>query len=594
MIILGINAYHGDSSACLVADGKLICAIEEERIRRIKHWAGLPTESIKWCLKYAGLNIEDVDHIAISRNPYARLHKKIFRVFKKLANQGFIKSRLQNIAKIRNLKYEIASSMEVEPAKIKAKFHNVEHHRAHIGSTFLVSPFEKAVCVTVDGFGDFVSVMRATGEGTRIKINDVVEYPHSLGIFYTAFTQYLGFLKYGDEYKVMGLSALGEPVYTDEIKKMFRFNNGLFELDTTYFLHDSEGVEMTWLNAEPQIGRIYSDKFVEHFGLPREKDGELSKKYCNIASSIQRVYEDVFFYILNNSIKAANIGKGVKSGWEKLCLAGGCIQNSLANGKIFDRTPFDDVYIPPAAHDAGTAIGSAFWVWNVILGNKRDFVMNLPYWGPVFTDEEIDKLIKLRSAELREKGCEIREIQDSKEVCRTTAEKIAEGKIVGWFQGRTEWGPRALGNRSILVDPRRKEMKDILNARIKRREWFRPFAPSVLVEHVSEWFEGSHPVPFMEKVYRIKTEKRDLIPAVTHVDGTGRLQTVAREMNPMYHQLIEEFYKITKVPIVLNTSFNENEPIVNIPDDALNCFLRTRMDLLVMGRYIISQSQQTK
>ena len=582
MIILGINAYHGDSSACLVADGKLICAIEEERIRRIKHWAGLPTEAIKWCLKEAKVELKDIDHIAISRNPYARLHKKVFRVLKNLYNQKFIKSRLQNVAKIRNLKEEIAMALDVDPEKIKAKVHKVEHHRAHIGSTFLVSPFEKAICVTIDGFGDFVSVMRAIGEGNRMRIIDVVEYPHSLGIFYTAFTQYLGFWKYGDEYKVMGLSALGEPIYAEEMKNMIKTNsNGLFELDTSYFLHDSEGVEMTWLNAEPRIGKIFSDKFIKLFGKPRESDEDVKGKYADIASSMQSVYEHVFFHMINDIYKKTN------SKLDKLCLAGGCIQNSLANGKVFDKSPFMDVYIPPAAHDAGTAIGAAFWVWSVILGNERDFVMDSPYWGPEFGNEEIENLVRSRSLELKEKGCEIRKIEDEKELCKIIANEIARGMIVGWFQGRTEWGPRALGNRSILVDPRRKEMKDILNARIKRREWFRPFAPSILEEHVSEWFESSYPVPFMEKVYKIKPEKREKIPAVTHVDGTGRLQTVSKSMNPLYYKLIEEFFRLTGVPIVLNTSFNENEPIVNTPEEALNCFLRTRMNILVIGKFII-------
>jgi len=583
MVILGINAYHGDSSACLVIDGKLVCAIEEERIRRIKHWAGLPTESIKWCLEYAGIDIKDVDYIAISRNPYARFHKKILRALKKITKVRFLVNRASNISKIKNIKEEIAKSLDIDPSKIKAKIHFVEHHRAHIGSTFLVSPFEKALCVTVDGFGDFVSVMRAVGEGNKVKIIDVVEYPHSLGIFYTAFTQFLGFWKYGDEYKVMGLSAYGEPAYIREMRKIVRIkDNGLFELDTSYFVHDSEGVEMTWLNEEPKIGRLFSDKLIEVFGKPREKDEDVRGRYADIAASLQMVYEEVFFHMLNDIYKK-NENRKINS----LCLAGGCIQNSVANGKIFERTPFEDVYIPPAAHDAGTAVGAAFWVWNVVLNKNRDFIMDSPYWGPDFSEEKIEKFLESKSGELKDLGLEIKKIKDFKELCRITAKDIADGKIVGWFQGRTEWGPRALGNRSIVVDPRRAEMKDILNARIKRREWFRPFAPSILQEHVSEWFENSYPVPFMEKVYRIKSEKRELIPAVCHIDGTGRLQTVSKETNPKYYLLIEEFYKLTGVPIVLNTSFNENEPIVNTPEDALNCFLRTNMDVLVLESFYI-------
>ncbi len=586
MVILGINAYHGDSSACIVIDGKLVCAIEEERIRRTKHWAGLPTEAINWCLKYAGIEITDVDHIAISRNPYARIHKKIYRAICKVYKKSFIKDRFSNLEKIRNLKEDIASYFDVPTEKLKARGHNIEHHRAHIGSAFLVSPYEKAVGITIDGFGDFVSVMRVFGKGNKVKIIDVVEYPHSLGVFYTALTQYLGFWKYGDEYKVMGLSSLGAPSYVKEMKKIIKTNdNGLFVLDTSYFLHDSEGVEMTWFNSEPKIGKLFSEKFNELFGKPRDIDDDVCGKYADIASSLQHIYEEVYFHILNDIYKRTHKLFNEKD--INLCLAGGCIQNSLANGKIFDMTPFNKVYIPPAAHDAGTAIGAAFWVWNVILGRKRDFIMDSPYWGPKFSEAEIEKTLASKNSELQEKEYKFRKIDDVEELCKITAEKIAQGNIVGWFQGRTEWGPRALGNRSIVVDPRRKEMKDILNARIKRREWFRPFAPSILEDHVSDWFEKAYPVPFMEKVYKIKADKRDKIPAVTHVDGTGRLQTVSKNINPLYYKLIEEFYKLTGVPIILNTSFNENEPIVNTPEEAIECFLRTKMDVLVLGKFII-------
>jgi carbamoyltransferase len=592
MLILGINAYHGDSAACLVDNGRLVCAIEEERIRRIKHWAGLPTEAIRWCLDYAGVDIRDVEHIAISRNPYARIHKKITRILTRSLKSGLLKDRLANVGKIKNVREDIARALGRNPSGIKAKIHNVEHHRAHIGSTFLVSPFEEATCVTIDGFGDFVSAVRAVGSGNMVRIIDAVEYPHSLGIFYTAFTQYLGFWKYGDEYKVMGLSALGEPSFSEKMKKIVNLTeNGLFRIEKAFFLHDSEGVEMTWLNEEPRIGRIFSELLAKEFGPPREKDEELTRSHMDISASIQWMYENAFFHVLNDIYE--RIPKNnhlVKNRIDTLCLAGGCIQNSLANGKIFERTPFNEVYIPPAAHDAGTAVGAAFWVWNVVLGRKRDFVMESPFWGPSFGGGEIRRLINERCEELKKHHCVIEEVMDPLELCRKTARHVSEGKVVGWFQGRTEWGPRALGNRSIVVDPRRKEMKDVLNARIKRREWFRPFAPSVLVDWVSEWFEESYPVPFMEKVYRIRPGKRDLIPAVCHFDGTGRLQTISREMNPLYYALIEEFYKITGVPVVLNTSFNENEPIVNTPQEAIDCFLRTRMDVLVMERFILSRT----
>lgn len=570
MIILGLNTYEYDSSACLVADGKLICAIEEERIRRIKHWAGLPTESIRWCLEYAGISIKDVDYIAVSRDPSAHLHKRILRMFMEATKVKFLKTRFRYAVRIKGIKASIAEALEIDASSIKAKVQNVEHHRAHLGSTFLVSPLDTALCISVDGFGDFLSAMRGTGKGNNIEVLDWVEFPHSLGRFYTAFTQFLGFWKYGDEYKVMGLSALGEPVYLDEMRKVLKLKgNGLFELNTSFFLHDKERVDLVWENGEPNLRRVlFSEKTVKVFGNPRAEEG-ITAHHQDIAASMQAMYEEAFFHMLNDIHR--------KTKMDKLVLAGGCIQNSLANGKIFDKTPFREIYIPPATGDDGTAVGAAFWVWNIVLDNKRDFVMDSPYWGPEFSDSYIEEI-------LRKKNVGVEKLNDD-ELVRRTAKDIADGKIVGWFQGRTEWGPRALGNRSILVDPRKGEMKDILNERIKRRESFRPFAPSVLEDFVSEWFEEPYPVPFMEKVYRVRPEKRKLIPAVTHTDGTGRLQTVSEDINPRYYRLIEEFYKLTGVPIVLNTSFNENEPIVNTPIDALNCFLRTRMDVLVMGNY---------
>jgi len=576
MIILGINAYHGDSSAAIIKNGKLLAAIEEERIRRTKHWAGFPSEAIKWCLSYTGTDIKDVDYIAISRDPFARFHKKIIRVLSKRPDLFFLKERLNNYGKIKGIKGNLAEVFGVDEKEIKTKISNIEHHRAHISSSFFVSPFSEAAVVSIDGFGDFVSAMIGVGKENKIKVMDMVDFPHSLGIFYTALTQFLGFWSYGDEYKVMGLSAFGEPKYLDEMRKIVKLkDNGLFELDISYFLHDSEGVEMTWLNEKPAIGRIFSDKLEDLLGKSREKGEELSQRYRDIAVSVQLMYEEAYFHILNSLYK--------KTGLKNVALAGGCLQNSLANGKIYDKTSFENVYIPPAAHDAGGAIGAAFYLWHHILGKPRNFEMNSPYWGPQFSNKDVKMIL------MREKANINYEELDEEELNKKAAKEITEGKIIGWFQGRSEWGPRALGNRSILADPRGKEIKDILNARIKKREWFRPFAPVILKEKTEEWFERGEEVSFMEKVYNIKEGKRESIPAVCHMDGTGRLQTISYKMNPKYYNLIKEFARLTGVPILLNTSFNENEPIVNTPEEAIDCFLRTKMDILVMGNYYVSR-----
>jgi carbamoyltransferase len=582
VFVLGLNSYHGDSSACLIEDGKIIAAGEEERFRRIKHWAGFPSEAIKYCLDAGGVSLAEVDHIAINRKPTANLLKKALFAFKKHPSMDLVKDRLKNAARIKDIKTCFAEEFQISESKVKAQFHNVEHHVAHLASAFFVSPFDRAVVVSVDGFGDFVGAMWGIGEGTNLEIKDRIFFPHSLGLFYLALTQFLGFPKYGDEYKVMGLAAYGEPSYIPEMKKLVPLDsNGHFALDLSYFIHHSEGVSMTWDGGEPKMGPVFSPEMGRLLGPSRDPGSEISKRHEDIAHSLQTIYEEAFFHLLNAVYEKTKL--------PALCLAGGCAMNSVANGKIFDRTPFKEVYIQAAAGDAGGAIGAAYYVWNQGLNNPRDFVMNSACWGPEFTEAEIKKCLDERSEELIKEQCLVSHIKDQGELCKNTAKEIADGKVVGWFQGRMEWGPRALGNRSIVVDPRRAEMKEILNARIKRREPFRPFAPSILLEKVGEYFEKDYPDPFMIKVYPIKPSKREIIPAVTHVDGTGRLQTVRKEDNPLYWKLIKEFENLTGVPIVLNTSFNENEPIVCKPSEALDCFLRTRMDLLVMGNYMISR-----
>ncbi len=393
MLILGINAYHGDSSACLVVDGKVINALEEERIRRIKHWAGFPSEAIKWCLKDANLTINDIDYIAISRNPSAHLSEKILRALVKTPSFDFLKSRVTNAVKIKDVKVELANAFKMDISNIRAKIENVEHHKAHIGSSFLVSGFNDAACVTVDGFGDFVSTMRAIGKGNKIEVLDFVGFPHSLGIYYTAITQFLGFWNYGDEYKVMGLSSYGDLTYVNEIKEIIKLkDNGLFELNTSFFLHDKEGVEMVWDNGLPQIGKIFSDKLIELLGKPRENNSEITEREKDIAASMQAVYEETFFHILNNMYEKTKL--------ESLALAGGCIQNSLANGKIKDKTKFKNIYIPPASHDSGTAIGAAMVTWYEKSNSKRGFIMESAYLGPAFSNVDIQLAINKYQSDL--------------------------------------------------------------------------------------------------------------------------------------------------------------------------------------------------
>ncbi len=582
MIILGINAYHADSSACIVKNGELIAAVEEERFERIKHWAGFPTQSIKYCLREAGVGIEEIDHIAMNRNPKANLLRKIWFILRQRPSLAMIKDRAKNASTVIDIKKIFAREFAVTEDKLNAKVSYIEHHVAHLASAFMVSPFEEAAVVSVDGFGDFVGAMWGIGRGNSLKVEEKIYFPHSLGLFYLAITQLLGFTKYGDEYKVMGLAAYGEPSERSKMREIVKLNSpGRFALNLRYFLHQVKGATMTWDGGEPQMGLVFSPEMEQLLG-PRRASGEpITARHEKIAASLQLMYEEAFFHLLNHVYEQGKI--------PNLCLAGGCAMNSLANGKIFDRTPFKEVYIQAAAGDAGGAIGAAFYVWNQTLHRPRSCVMASAYWGPQFSDEALSEAITLRKSELAESGCKIEKIDDKLALCRNTAQEIAAGKVVGWFQGRMEWGPRALGNRSILADPRLKEMKDILNERIKRRESFRPFAPSILLESVDEYFEQHYPDPFMIKVYMIRAEKRGLIPAVTHVDGTGRLQTVAEKDNPLYWRLIKEFEKITQIPLLLNTSFNENEPIVCQPQEALDCFLRTRMDVLVLGPYTIKR-----
>ncbi len=651
MYILGINAYHGDAAAAIIKDGELIAAVEEERFNRVKHCAGFPSESVRYCLQAAGIQIDEVEHVGISRDPSAHLHDKIrfaaMRAARQLVrgNRGRrdaetrghgdtgtggrgdggtggrgdvemerseavviaaaaasprhpvspsprhpvseslshrdgngrgmfrqVKDRLNNAARVRNLGDDLAEALGVSRTRLQARFHNVEHHRAHLASSFYVSPFEHAALLSIDGFGDFISTMWARGEGNSIQVLGQVEYPHSTGIVYTATTQFLGFPHYGDEGKVMGLAPYGRPRYMEQFRDIIRTEDGgRFRLNLGYFRHTAEGVDMTWDKGSPVIGQIFSEEFVQTFGLPRAPGAPLTDRDRDLAASLQLRLEEVSFHLLNHLHEETRL--------TDLGLSGGVAYNSVMNGKILLNTPFQRVFVQPAAGDSGTALGVCYQIYNGMLNGKRAPVMAGAYTGPEFDDNEI-------RAELASSHLSFETHSDG-EVTKHAAQDTADGLVVGWFQGRMEFGPRALGNRSIVVDPRRAEMKEILNDRIKKREPFRPFAPSILEERTDEYFEQTHPAPTMLMVYQIRPHRRSEIPAVTHVDGSGRLQTVSRELNPRYYQLISDFYTLTGVPVLLNTSFNENEPIVCSPRQAIDCFLKTKMDVIYLGNQAV-------
>jgi carbamoyltransferase len=578
MIILGINAYHANSSAAVIVDGRLVAAVEEERLNRVKYAAGLPVQAIQFCLAAAGAKLTEVDHIAIPRDPRARLGTKLRFA---LRMPRFAIDRLRVMKRFAGIREDLAAAFNVSPASIHGRFHRIEHHRAHLASTYFVSPFDRAAALSADGLGDFASAQWAMGDGPHLRNLGEITFPHSLGIFYTALTQYLGFWKFGDEYKVMGLAAYGQPEFLDEFRKIVYVDAPLsFRLGLRYFIHQQSGTEMDWRDATqtPTLGRLFSPYLESRLGPARKPEEPLTQRHYNLAASMQAALEEVL--IAHWSALAE------KTGQKALCLAGGIAFNCVANGTIFERTPFERVFVQPAAGDAGLSAGAAFAVNHEILRRPREFVMDHAYWGPSFSPEQIQRAIDQGKPFSEE--CEVHRL-DEEALLRSTANHIADGKIVGWFQGAAEWGPRALGNRSILADPRRAEMKDVLNRRIKHREIFRPFAPSITEEATAEFFEQTHPSPFMTFAYRVRPEKRSVIPAPTHVDGTARLQTVSRASNYLYWKLLRAVGERTGVPVVLNTSFNDNEPIVCRPEEALDCFRRTQMDVLVMGDLIVEK-----
>ncbi len=575
MTIVGINAYHADSSAAIFVNGRMIAAIEEERFTRVKHWAGFPKLAIDFCLKEAGVSYEQVDYFAIGRDPKAKiLNKLLYLAANPAGSFGAVKDRLSNSRKVASIGNELSQLSGLPESIFIDKIKNIEHHRSHLASAFFASPFNEAACLSIDGSGDFSTTMTAVGKGNDLSVIDSIDFPHSLGIFYTAFTQLLGFPHYGDEYKVMGMAPYGEAKYTKKLEDVVQLtDNGLFKLNLKYFRKGTAGVITYGDDHIPVVSPMYSPYMIEKFGEPRKKDEPLSQYHKDMSASVQRMAEITLFHILNHLHK--------KTGLDSVCIAGGVAQNSVANGKITRNTGFKNVYIPSAGHDAGISMGAALYVQHQLLQLERQEPIYSAYTGSHFSNEEI-------KAMLDAKGIAYTQLSDEA-MYEAVTDCLINGGVVGWMSGRAEFGPRALGGRSIIADPRRNDAKEILNLKIKRRESFRPFAPSILKEYVGEYFELDEPVPFMEKVFPIKMEKRASIPAVTHVDGTGRLQSVDKTISPRYYALIETFRRKTGVPILLNTSFNENEPIVNTPEEALACYSRTQMDMLAIENILITR-----
>jgi carbamoyltransferase len=580
--ILGLNAFHGDVSAALVRDGQLVAAVEEERYRRIKHVAGVPRHAMLACLEMGGIKAADVDLFAVSRDPRAHLLRKAWFLLR-YRPKGTVASRARNMMSLRGLPSVVAEALGIDEARVRRRLRYVEHHPAHLASAAFVSPFDQAAVCAIDGFGDFVSTSWGRVAGSRVTVDGRVYFPHSLGLLYLAITQYLGFPNYGDEFKVMGLAPYGEPRYAREIESLVRLcGDGSFELDLSYFRHWSDGVQMTWEDGEPKLGPVFTPKLESLLGPARRREEPVAAQHEAIAASLQVAHERAAMHVLRHVQKS--------TAETRLCLAGGCAMNSVANGKIREQTGFREVFIQPASGDNGTALGAAFHAWNQIAERPRGFVMEHGYWGPSFDEAAISAALEEQRQAIDDRGCARRAWADEAALDDWTAAQIANGRVVGWYQGRMEWGARALGNRSIVADPRRADMREIINTRIKFRERFRPFAPSVLEEAVDDYFVGAVPDPFMLQVYPVRADKRPIVPAITHVDGSGRLQTVSARTNPRYYSLIKAFHRRSGVPMLLNTSFNENEPIVLTPAQALDCFLRTSMDVLVIGRHVLERA----
>ena len=571
--ILGLNFLHSDTSACIFKNGKLIAAAEEERFTRIKHTSDFPVNAVNFCLNEANIDISDLDVITLNSNPLSAIEKKIFYTLKNLKAYILAFKSLINIKKKISIKKLIKENFGNQK-KFQGKIRYIDHHISHIASSSCFSGFDQSVNLSIDGFGDFASAAWGTFSNNKISIDNKIYFPHSMGIFYQSITQFLGFKNYGDEYKVMGLSSYGKPVYEAELSKLLFNTEKGYELNLKYFVHQDKKIIKDDQSGQINYIDLYSNSLFELIGKDRKKNDKITQRHMDIAKSAQVVYEKTLFTLLNKLYEKYKI--------KNLTLSGGCAMNSVANGKILKKTSFDKIYISPNPGDAGGSVGSAL---QFLLENKSKIEKNInyAYLGKNYNDEIIQREIENKNLK---KNFHVEKLSNEN-LLNFVTEQLCLSKVVGWFQGKMEWGARALGNRSILADARNPKIKDIINSKIKRRESFRPFAPAILREFTDEWFEINKDVPYMSEVYKLLEKNIKKLPGITHVDGTGRLQTVSEYNNLKFYNLINTFYKKTKIPLILNTSFNENEPIVESPEQAINCFLRTEMDMLVLENWII-------
>jgi carbamoyltransferase len=576
-LVLGINSAHGDASAVLVSERGILAAISEERINRRKHCGGFPQLAVQEVLRIAGASASDLTDIAVARDARANLAAKLAFVARHpAANAPRAWKRLRVHRKVASSREQVAEALGTRADQVQARFHNVEHHLAHVASAYFTSPFDRAAGFSCDNSGDFTSSMVAACQGNRIDVRRRVLWPHSLGVFYTALCQYVGFTRFGEEYKVMGLSAYGVNSFAREMRALVRADEhrGLL-LDLDYFCHhriseplvEGEGGEVI-------VQQLWGEKMKSLLGPPRRPEDPLTDRDRDLAASLQCRFEDVYLAMVARAVERVGV--------RDIVMAGGSVLNSVANGRMITERVVDRAYFHPAASDDGTAAGAALYVAHAVHDTPRAPALHHAYLGTAWSDDEIEKALVASGRPFRK--------LERQDLLDTAATAIAAGRIIGWFQGREEWGPRALGNRSILCHPGWPGMKATLNARIKNREPFRPFAPAVRMEKLSTCFHGGHEVPFMIIVYKVRPEWKERLAAVTHEDGTGRVQSVRREENPLYYDLISAFEKRTEIPVLLNTSFNENEPIVHTPAQAIDCFARTRMEALGIGSFWLEKA----